>query len=190
MLIHFNAGQGRTGNKQGNPLVKRGYPAIVTGFSQLQEKTVMLPCLFPVLPCLALQCTSNFAILRKNLFTICEDVHVQKAWKCSNLTWPEVARSGWTWTWPDLNLLKQNLTWPELEVSGQVFFGFPEKTLKYFLFSLKFSLGPHFYKKLFLKRQQESLMFHQVLYEVWLQIDLWWKKLSHFLLKLGEYIFP
>ena len=37
-----------------------------------------------------------------------------------DLTWS--FRSGWTWTWPDLNLLKQNLTWLELEVSNQVFF--------------------------------------------------------------------
>ena len=42
-----------------------------------------------------------------------------------------------------------------------------------------FSLGPHFYKKLL--RKQESLMYHhQVLCEVWSQIDLWLKKLSHF----------
>ena len=41
------------------------------------------------------------------------------------------------------------------------------------------NLGPHFYKKLI--RRQESLMYHhQVLCEVWLQIDLWLKKLSHF----------
>ena len=54
-----------------------------------------------------------------------------------DLTWS--SRSGWTWTWPDLNLLKQNLTWPELEVSSQVFFGFPEKNLIFFLiFSIKF----------------------------------------------------
>ena len=37
-----------------------------------------------------------------------------------DLTWS--FRSGWTWTWPDLNLLKQDLTWLELEVSNQVFF--------------------------------------------------------------------
>ena len=37
-----------------------------------------------------------------------------------DLTWS--SRSGWTWTWPDLNLLKQNLTWLELEVSNQFFF--------------------------------------------------------------------
>ena len=37
-----------------------------------------------------------------------------------DLTWS--SRSDWTWTWPDLNLLKQNLTWLELEVSSQVFF--------------------------------------------------------------------
>ena len=57
-LFHSMANRaGRTGNKQGNHVMKT-----VAGFSQLQEKTdnpafiTGFPCLFLVLPCLALQC--------------------------------------------------------------------------------------------------------------------------------------
>ena len=39
---HCNTKQGRTGNKQGNLEGKQGYPAMITGFSLLQVKRVML----------------------------------------------------------------------------------------------------------------------------------------------------
>ena len=47
------------GTNMENPVIITVLSGIIAGFSLLQGKTIMLtgfPCLFPVLPCLALQC--------------------------------------------------------------------------------------------------------------------------------------